>query len=124
MSASSADRRLRNLDNRLLVTVVFMATMALYLYCALQSEHAYGDTRFAIGYPTTELQVAAVETRSRLVPIHAHALYDFPVIDMASLMHADASGVPMMVVSAIGVLASIASLIRIARLQAREPYGA
>jgi uncharacterized protein len=262
MTTFSADRRLRNLDNRLLVSAVFVAAMALYLFGALQSEYAYGDTRFAIGYFTTELQVAAfllvvtivflparrigfrrpqrgsarglwpftvfmliamgawiaarlsvpsnvavdnetsllilrttllvglteewifrglllaalsrwlglrrgaavavamfglfhllnivagvpplmgalqagltmlmgstfllaaVETRSLMVPILAHAFYDFVVIDMTNLMQAGASGVPILVVSAIGVLAGIASLIRIARLQAREPYGA
>jgi membrane protease YdiL (CAAX protease family) len=262
MTAFSADRRLRNLDNRLLVTAVFVAAMALYLFGALQSEYAYGDTRFAIGYFATELQVAAfllvvtvvflparrigfrrpergsarglwpfavfmliamgawiaarlsvpsdaavdnetsvlilrttllvglteewifrglllaalsrwlglrrgaaaalvlfglfhllniaagvppaigavqamstmligstfllaaVETRSLAVPILAHAFYDFAVIDMTSLMQAGASGVPILVVSIVGVLAGIVSLIRIARLQAREPYGA
>ncbi len=262
MTTSSADRRLRNLDNRLLVTAVFVGAMALYLYGTLQAKHAYGDTRFVIDYVTTELQVAAfmlvvtavflparrigfrrphrgsarglwpfavlmltamgawiaarlsvssdvaidnetsllilrttllvglteewifrglllaalsrwlglrrgaaaalvlfglfhllniaagvppvigamhavstmligstfllaaVETRSLVVPILAHALYDFVVIDMTSLMPVGASGVPIIVVSVVGILAGIVNLIRIARLQAREPYGA
>jgi len=262
MTAFSVDRRLRNLDNRMLVTAVFVGAMALYLYGTLQSEHPYGDTRFVISYVATELQVAAfmlvvtgvflparrigfrrpqrgsarglwpfavfmliamgawiatrlsvppdaaidneasllilrttllvglteewifrglllaalsrwlglrrgaavavamfglfhllnivagvpplmgalqavltmlmgstfllaaVETRSLLVPILAHALYDFVVIDMTSLMQVGASGVPILVVSIVGVLAGIVSLIRIGRLQAREPYGA
>lgn len=259
-NTASAELRLRNLDNRLLVAAVYAGALVLYLYGGLRSVHPYGDPRFVIGYFTTELGVAvflllttalffpaarlgfrlpsignarqllplavllltalgawvavraslpagapvdngmslrvlrttvmvglteewifrglmlaalcrwlglrrgaivslllfggfhlmnialgvpplaglfqafstmligatfllaALGTRSLLLPMIAHALYDFAVIDVGNLAHAGASGLPMLAILGTGIVAGVYSLIRIARLQGSEPY--
>ena len=57
LNPASADKRLRNLDNPLLVSGVFLAASALYLHGAFRSEYAYGDARFVVDYFATEMQV-------------------------------------------------------------------
>jgi len=57
LSAASANRRLRNLDNPVLVAAVCFAASALYLHGAVRSEYTYGDARFVVDYFATEVRV-------------------------------------------------------------------
>lgn len=66
--------------------------------------------------------VAAVGTRSLLLPMVGHALYDFFVIDMTHQQSRGATLSLSLVVLATGLLVGAWCLWRVHRLQAAEPY--
>lgn len=67
--------------------------------------------------------LAALGSRSLLLPMLAHGLYDFAVIDIASLVSNGASVLPSAVVPLVGVVTGLFSLFQITRLTGNEPYG-
>lgn len=68
------------------------------------------------------LLMGAIDTRSLLWPMVVHAVYDFAVIDMASLGAAGASPVPTLVAVSVGGVLGLISLVRVARLKGGAPY--
>lgn len=67
--------------------------------------------------------LCAIGTRSLWIPVIAHALYDFAVLDIGRLGLQGGSRVPALVLATVGVLIGIANLFTLWRLQGREPYG-
>ncbi len=68
------------------------------------------------------LLLAAIGTRSLVVPIVVHAIYDFAVIEGGTLAQAGGSSLPTLVVLVAGFCTGIFALISIARLPPKEPY--
>jgi membrane protease YdiL (CAAX protease family) len=66
--------------------------------------------------------MAALGTRSLLLPMVGHALYDFAVIDIGRLAAAGANATGMLVVTVLGLALGIWCLIEIGRLRGAEPY--
>jgi membrane protease YdiL (CAAX protease family) len=67
--------------------------------------------------------LGALATRSLLLPMVAHALYDFAVIDMVRLVAAGASPLTLTIVPIAGFIVGILSVFWITRLTDGEPYG-
>jgi len=68
------------------------------------------------------LMLAALGSRSLLVPMVLHGLYDFLVIDAARFAPTLPSGAMSLAVLAAGPLLGLYSLVRIARMPAGAPY--
>lgn len=68
------------------------------------------------------LLLAAIGTRSLVVPIVVHAIYDFAVIDAGGLAHAGGSSLPTIVTLVAGFCTGSFALVAIARLPQQEPY--
>lgn len=66
--------------------------------------------------------LAAIGSRSILIPILMHGIYDFCVIDTLSSVEAGAPPWPILIVSAAGLVCGLFSLVWIARLKGREPF--
>jgi membrane protease YdiL (CAAX protease family) len=67
--------------------------------------------------------LGALATRSLLLPMVAHALYDFAVIDMVRLVAAGASPLTLTIVPIAGFIVGILSVFWMTRLTDGEPYG-
>lgn len=66
--------------------------------------------------------LAAIGSRSLLIPMLAHGIYDFCVIDTLTSVEAGASAWPILIVSAMGLICGLFSLVWIARLKGQEPF--
>ena len=66
--------------------------------------------------------MGAIDSRSLLLPMAVHALYDFAVLDITAFNQAGANPTPLLIAVVVGVILGIVSLVRIARLQGGEPY--
>lgn len=68
------------------------------------------------------LLLAALATRSLLIPMAAHALYDFMVLDMSTLASAGASPLPLLMVPLTSISLGIYCLWQIFHLQDADPF--
>lgn len=66
--------------------------------------------------------LAAIGSRSLLIPMLMHGIYDFCVIDTLSTVQAGAKSWPILIVSVMGLVCGILSLVWIARLKGQEPF--
>lgn len=66
--------------------------------------------------------MAALGTRSLLVPMLGHALYDFAVIDIGRLAAAGANATGLLALSGLGLALGLWCLLEIGRLRGAEPY--
>lgn len=66
--------------------------------------------------------LAAVGTRSLVIPMLAHGIYDFCVIDTLSTIESGARSWPILIVSATGLVCGLLSLVWIIRLNGDEPF--
>ncbi len=67
--------------------------------------------------------LGALATRSLLLPMIAHALYDFAVIDMVRLVEAGAGTLTLTIVPIAGFILGILCVFWMTRLTGGEPYG-
>jgi membrane protease YdiL (CAAX protease family) len=68
------------------------------------------------------LLLAAFATRSLLIPMLAHAIYDFCVVDIGQLLHADSGPWAILTIFGTGLLCGGYSLYCIVRLPDSEPF--
>lgn len=68
------------------------------------------------------LLLAAVATRSLWLPILAHGVYDFAVLDLSRVANVGGAAWPIVVILVVGAIAGITSLVAIVRLEGGEPY--
>ncbi len=68
------------------------------------------------------LLLAAFATRSLILPMLAHSIYDFCVVDIGQLLYADSGPWAMLTILVAGLLCGIYSLYRIMRLPEGEPF--
>lgn len=68
------------------------------------------------------LALAAIGSRSLLVPMLAHGIYDFCVIDTLTMVQAGAPGRPILIVTALGILCGLVSLVWLVLVKEHEPY--
>jgi membrane protease YdiL (CAAX protease family) len=68
------------------------------------------------------LVLATFGTRSLILPIFGHGIYDFCVIDTSQLLHADSGPWAMITIFSVGLVCGLYCLYRILRLEQGEPF--
>lgn len=68
------------------------------------------------------LALAAIGSRTVLIPMLAHGIYDFCVIDTITSVQAGAPGWPILIVTVTGIVCGLISQIWLFVLKGREPY--
>jgi membrane protease YdiL (CAAX protease family) len=95
---SEVSARLRNLDNPLLIGIVYILSMALLTYGEIHSSVPYTDPSFVIEYFGTELQVAALFILATLIFFDRKRIgLTMPVFEKGKLL------VPLLLVTGAGL---------------------